>query len=120
MFKLLKTLLESVILVSDMSTVWEDTDACANQYMYALDVDLMTVLSYSYGVIMDCVINEPGHVNNVADGLNATDKHHLKENMEILGKLGTNDTTKIGMLPNASKDVSINFPDQYLQIINNK
>ena len=48
--------------MSGMSTVWEDTDGCAKQYRCALDIYLMTVLSYSYGIIMDCSINAPGHV----------------------------------------------------------
>ena len=47
--------------MSSVSTVWEDTDGCANQYMCALDIYLMTVLSYSYGVIMDLANNAPGH-----------------------------------------------------------
>ena len=37
-----------------------------------------------------------------------------------MGKLSSNDTTNIGMLPSASKDLSIKFPDQCLHIINNK
>ena len=36
---------ESGILVSGMSTVWEDTDGCAKQCMCALDIYLMAVLS---------------------------------------------------------------------------
>ena len=64
-----------------MSTVWEDTDGCANQYRYDLDIYLMTVLSYSYGVIMDSAINAPGHGNNVADGMNAMEKRYLKGKM---------------------------------------
>ena len=40
--------------------------------------------------------------------------------MEFIGKLGSNDTTKIIMLPGASKDVSIKFTDECLHIINNK
>ena len=47
------------------------------QYMCALDIYLMTVLSYSYGIIMDREINAPGHIKNVFDGLNATDKHYF-------------------------------------------
>ena len=34
---------------------------------------LMTVLSSSYGIIMDRAINAPGHEKNVVDGLNATE-----------------------------------------------
>ena len=40
--------------------------------------------------------------------------------MELIGKLASNNTTNIYMLPSASKDVSIKFSDQYLHILNNK
>ena len=120
MVHLLNTYLESGILVSSMSTFWEDTNACANQYRCALDIYSTTVLSSSYGIIMDREINAPGHGNNVADGINATDKIYLKEEMEIIGKLRSNDTTNIAMLPSASKDVSAKLEDQCLHILNNK
>ena len=68
-----------MVLVSVMSTLQEDADSCANEYWSALAIYLMTVLSYSYGIIMDCAINAPGHGNNVVDGPNATDKRYLKE-----------------------------------------
>ena len=48
---------------------------------------------------MDLSINAPGHINNVVDGLNATDKRYLNEQMELIGKLASNDTSKIGILP---------------------
>ena len=56
-----------------MSTEWEDTDGCAKQYRCDLDIYLMTNLSSSYGIIMDFVINSPGHGKNVVDLLNATE-----------------------------------------------
>ena len=40
--------------------------------------------------------------------------------MEPMGKLSSNYTTNIGMIPSASKYVSINFSAQCLYIINNK
>ena len=40
--------------------------------------------------------------------------------MELIGKLGSNDTTKIGILPSVSKYVFIKFSDQYIYIIDNK
>ena len=46
-------------------------------------------------------------------------QHYLKGEMELMSKLASNDTTHIGMLPSASKYVSINFADQYLHILNN-
>ena len=38
----------------------------------------MTVLPYSYGIIMDLAINAPGHGNNVVHGLNATKTRYMK------------------------------------------
>ena len=46
----------------------------------------MTVLSSSYGIIMDSAVNAPGHGNNVVDGLNAIEKYYLKKQMELIGK----------------------------------
>ena len=64
--------------MSGMLTVREDTDGCAKQYMWDLAICLKTVLSTSYGIIMDRAINTPGHGKNVVDGLNATEKRYLK------------------------------------------
>ena len=40
--------------------------------------------------------------------------------MELIGKLESNSTSNIGMLPSASKDISIKFSDQYIHILNNE
>ena len=48
------------------------------QYICALEIYLMTFLSYSSGIIMDRAINAPGHGNNVFGGINATYKRYLK------------------------------------------
>ena len=88
--------------------------------MCALAVYLITVLSYSYGIIMDSEINAQGHGKNVFDGLNTTEKRYLKGKKELIGKLASNYTKNIGMIPSASKDVSIKFVDQYINIPNNK
>ena len=61
-----------------MSTVWEDTGGCTNQYRCSLSIYLITVLPSSYSIIMDRAINAPGNGNNVVDRLNATDKCYLK------------------------------------------
>ena len=57
-----------------MSKLWEDTNGCAKQYRCALDIYLLNVLSYLYGIIIDCEINASVTINNVVNGLNATDK----------------------------------------------
>ena len=58
---------------------------------------------------MDCAINPPSCGKNFAHGINTTDKHYLKEQVKFFGKLTSKYTSKIGMLPSASKDGSINF-----------
>ena len=40
--------------------------------------------------------------------------------MELIGKLASNDTSMIGIIPSSSKDVSIKFEDQCIQNIKNK
>ena len=69
---------------------------------------------------MDHSINAPCHENKVVDGINATDKRYLKGEMELIGKLVSNDTADIGMIPSASKDFSIKFADHCIHILNNK
>ena len=81
MFHPLETLLKSVILVYDMSTLWEYTDGCAKQCMCDLTIYLMTVLSSSYGIIMDRTIHTPGNRENIIDRINATDGLYLKAKM---------------------------------------
>ena len=103
-----------------MSTVWEDIDGCTKQYMCDLAIYLMTMLSSSYDIITDCAINAPGHIKNVVDVINTTEKHYLKEQMKLIGKLASNKKSNIGILPSSSKDVSIKFAYQYIHILNNK
>ena len=97
--------LESGRLVSVMSTVREDNDGCAEKYRCALPIYLMTVFSSSYYIIIDRVIIAPGHGNNVVYVLNTTENRYLKEKMELISKLSSNDTIHIGMLPRTSKYV---------------
>ena len=103
-----------------MSTVWEDTKGCAKQYSCTLAIYLMTVLLSSYVIIMDSAINAPVQGKNFIDGLNETENSHMKEQMELIGKLESNVTSNIGILPSASKYASIKFLDQCIHIINNK
>ena len=67
---------------------------------------------------MVLAINAPGHVNNVVDRINATDKRYLKKQMELIGKLASSDTSKIGILPTDSKDILIKFAYQSIHSIN--
>ena len=78
MVHLLKKLLESGKIVSGISILRKDTYYCSHKYRCALDIYLMTVLSSSYGIIMDSAINSPVHENNIIDEINAMYKHYLK------------------------------------------
>ena len=60
-----------------MSTVWEDTDGFAKQYMCDFYIYFITVLSYLYSIITDRENNALGHRNNDVDGINAADKKYL-------------------------------------------
>ena len=60
-----------------MSTVWEYTDGCVNKYRYALDIYLMAVLSYSYGIIIYSQNNALVHGYNVIYRINDTNKRYL-------------------------------------------
>ena len=72
-----------------MSTVWENTDGCAKQYMCTLDIYLMTVLSSSYVIIMDRAINAPCHGKMLLmDSMQRTNVIWSK--MELIGKLASN------------------------------
>ena len=82
-----------------MPTVWEETNGCAKNYRCALAIYLISVLSSSYGIIMYCAINAPGRGKKVVDGLNTMNKSYLKGGMELIDKLGSKNTTKIGILP---------------------
>ena len=62
---------------------------------------------------MDFAINVPGCVSNVVDGLNAAEKRYLKGEMETLGKLSSNNASKIRMLHSASIYVFIEFVEQF-------
>ena len=70
--------IEAFILVSVMSKLWEDTDGFDKQYGCALDIYLMTLLSSSYGIIMNPAINAPVCGKNYVYGINATYKSYLR------------------------------------------
>ena len=94
-----------------VSTVWKETGDCAKQYLCALDIYFMTVPISSISPLKYFFSVASVHVKNSVDGINATEKKYLRGEMELMGKLGSNNTTNTRMLPSASKDVSIKFSD---------
>ena len=50
-------------LTSSLSKIWENTDGCADQYICASSLYLMSFLSQCYSIIIDRGISAPGHGN---------------------------------------------------------
>ena len=84
-----------------------------------MDIYLITVLLSLYGININFEINAPGHGKNDVDGLSATEKRYLREQVELLGKLASNDPSKVVTLPSASNNVSINFAEKYSKNLTN-
>ena len=58
-------------LTSTLSTIWENTDGCADQYICASSLYLMSFLSQRHSIIMYWVIIALGHRKEVVGGINA-------------------------------------------------
>ena len=74
--------------MSALSTIWENTDGCAEQYICATSLYLMSVLSQLRSIIFDWGISAPGYGKEVADGINALDNrfiYKLMSNFQITG-----------------------------------
>ena len=48
-------------MTSTLSTMWENTDGCAEKYICASALYLMSVLSKIHSIIIDQYISVPGH-----------------------------------------------------------
>ena len=66
---------------------------------------------------MDHAIHAPDPVKNIVDSLNGTDKRYLKEQMELIRKLASKNTSKVRIITIESKYISIHFSEQCLNII---
>ena len=58
-----------------------NTDGCAEKYICASALYLMSVMSQCYSIKIDLVISAPGYGKEVVDGINATDKHYIYQLM---------------------------------------
>ena len=63
--------------MSTLSTIWENTGGCAEQYICATALYLMSVLSQRHSIIFDRGISAPGHDKDVVDSLNAIYKRYI-------------------------------------------
>ena len=49
----IELLKNSHLLLSDISTIWENTDGCTDKYRFATEIYLLSMLAHSYNVIID-------------------------------------------------------------------
>ena len=59
--RLISLLKNKKVLTTSLSTIWENTDRCAEQYRCASELYLMSVMSKTYSIIIDRGISAPGH-----------------------------------------------------------
>ena len=64
-------------LFANMSTIWGNTCGCAEKYRCATALYLLSILAHRYNIIIDHGVGVPGHVREVVDGLNATEKRSI-------------------------------------------
>ena len=64
-----------------LSTIWENTDGCAEKYRCASALYFLSVLSQRHSNITDRGISTPGHGKEVVDGINVIGKHFMYEIM---------------------------------------
>ena len=75
--RLIALLKPEKLLMSSLSTIWENTDGCAEQYICASSLYLMSVILQCYSVIIDRGIIAPVYGKEVVDGINAIDKSYI-------------------------------------------
>ena len=74
MIELLK---EQKLLTPELSKIWENTDGCADQYICASSLYLMSVLYQCYSSIIDQGISATGYGKEGVDGLNGIGKRYI-------------------------------------------
>ena len=81
-------LLKNKKLTSTLSTIWGNTYVCAEIYICASVLYIMSFLSQIQSIIIDRVISAPGHDKEVVYALNSIDKRYmyqLMSNVQLLG-----------------------------------
>ena len=65
------------VLMIKKSPIWENIDGCAEQYICATALYLLSMLSHKYNITIGRGVVTPGHGKDIVYGLNATDKIFL-------------------------------------------
>ena len=70
--KIIQLLGKRNFINAQYSTILENTYGCADQYRFEIALHLLSILSPLFNIIIDRGISDPGHGNEVVDGLNDT------------------------------------------------
>ena len=68
-------------IMKTRSTIWYFTDGCSKQYRCDTAVYLLSYQSVQFKIIIDRLINAPGHGKDILDALNAIDKVFEAQNV---------------------------------------
>ena len=63
-------------MTSLLRSLWGKNDGCAEQYICASELFLLSVMSQSYSAITYWGISAPGHVKELVYGINEIDKRY--------------------------------------------
>ena len=70
-----------IIFISEASTVCADTNRCARQYQCDISLNITTLISDKNTIKFYISIVSPYHRMNLIDGINASVKLYIKENI---------------------------------------
>ena len=107
--RLISLLKNQQLLTTSLSTILENADGCAEQYICASALYLMSLISQTYSIIIDRVISVPGHGKEVVCGLNDVDKRYIYQLMSKVqppGSVGFDSQIKM-RTGTENKDVSL-------------
>ena len=63
--------------MTNKGTIWDNTDGCADQYICATALYLLSMLSHAYKIVISHGVGEYRHDKDVVYGLNATKKRFI-------------------------------------------
>ena len=66
------------VFMKNKSTIWENKDGCADQYICATALYLLSMFSHVYNIVIDHGAGAPGHGKYVVDDFKNTDARFLK------------------------------------------
>ena len=106
-------------MMSALSTIWENTNGCTEQYICATALYLMSVLSQRHSIIFDQVISAPGHGKELIDDLNATEKRYMYQFMSTVQLPGSKIIEKHILMHSCTKKEYVSLDKEFHKHLSN-